>query len=69
MDFITRLVSIYLGGRRRAIARYASESRDMQERVLMRLIRRAMDTEWGREHKFRNMNGYRDFVANVPVSS
>ena len=69
MDFITRLVSIYLGGRRRTIARYASESRDMQERVLMRLIRRAMDTEWGKEHKFSTINGYRDFTTHVPVSS
>jgi hypothetical protein len=41
----------------------------MQERVLMRLIRRAMDTEWGREHKFSSINGYRDFTTHVPVSS
>ena len=41
----------------------------MQERVLMRLIRRAMDTEWGKEHKFSSINGYRDFTTHVPVSS
>lgn len=35
----------------------------------MRLIRRAMDTEWGREHKFSSINGYRDFTTHVPVSS
>lgn len=41
----------------------------MQERVLMRLIRRAMDTEWGKEHKYSSINGYRDFTTHVPVSS
>lgn len=69
MDLVTSLVSLYLGGRRKAIARYASSTRDMQEKVLMRLIRRAMDTEWGVEHKFKDMNGYRDFAARVPINS
>jgi len=69
MDFITSLASLYLSGRRKAIARYASSARDMQETVLMRLIRKAVDTEWGKEHKYGSINGYRDFANNVPLST
>ena len=69
MDLITSLASLYLSGRRKAIARYASSARDMQETVLMKLISQAVDTEWGKEHRYADINGYRDFTSSVPISS
>ena len=46
MDLITSLVSLYLSDRRKAIAKYATSAREMQEKVLRSLVRRAAKTEW-----------------------
>lgn len=69
MDLITSLVSLYLSDRRKAIAKYATSAREMQEKVLRSLVRRAAKTEWGREHKYSEIKNYDDFAANVPITS
>ena len=41
----------------------------MQREVLARLISRAKDTEYGREHSFSSIRDYEQFVKNVPVNT
>ena len=41
----------------------------MQREVLEHLLRRATDTEYGRNHLFNNTRGYDDFARNVPVNT
>ena len=41
----------------------------MQREVLSRLLNRAADTEYGRNHLFNNTHGYDDFARNVPVNT
>ena len=41
----------------------------MQREVLARLISRAKNTEYGREHSFSSIRDYEQFVKNVPVNT
>ena len=41
----------------------------MQREVLKRLVDRAKDTEYGLQHGYGGINGYDNFVRNVPVNS
>ena len=41
----------------------------MQREVLARLISRAKDTEYGREHSFSSIRDYEQFAKNVPVNT
>ncbi len=51
------------------MASYPEKARQMQEKVLHRLLRQARNTEWGRKYGFAKMNGYADFAARVPLST
>ena len=68
MDIFTAAVKLYLSGRCRAIASYPEKAREMQEKVLHRLLRQARNTEWGRKYGFGDMKDYSDFAAKVPLS-
>ncbi len=40
-----------------------------QRETLMRMVRQAQDTEYGREHGFAQINSYDDFATRVPVNT
>lgn len=43
--------------------------RQIQERVLLSLVRKAERTSWGQQYHFKNIRNYNDFRDNVPVSN
>jgi len=49
------------------INRWASNPIETQERVFQSLISDASDTEFGRDHNFKNIKTHADFVKYVPV--
>ena len=49
------------------INRWASNPIETQERVFQSLISDASDTEFGRDHNFKNIKTHADFVKHVPV--
>jgi len=53
----------------RPFVRAAREPKRTQERLLQGLLYRNRDTAFGREHNFRVIAGYDDFVAAVPVQT
>ena len=53
----------------RQIARYASETEEIQRGVLRHLVSQAAQTEWGKAHGYDNIKSYEDFAAQVPVST
>lgn len=53
--------------RAKKIDKYATDAEIIQHRILMNLINKASDTEWGNKHNYSAINGYEDFVFNVPV--
>ena len=68
MDLLVALTRLALAGRPRARKRYATHARQIQERVLQRLVRSAAATEYGREHQFSAIRSYADFARAVPVN-
>ena len=47
--------------------KWASKPRDSQEKVFNKLVRKAADTAFGRDHNFSEIKSYEDFKANVPI--
>jgi len=59
----------YFKGRQKAIARYATHSEEIQRKVLDRLVRKARETEWGKEHNYSSITDYNQFANSVPVNT
>ncbi|HUT34608.1 MAG TPA: GH3 auxin-responsive promoter family protein [Planctomycetota bacterium] len=58
-----KLLERRLGQVERSLAHPA----EVQERLLLRLVRRAADTEWGRAHGYAGIRSVRDYQQAVPV--
>ena len=55
--------------RQKELERHRNEAEAMQREVLSRLISRAKDTEYGREHDFGSIMDYEQFAKKVPVNT
>jgi hypothetical protein len=53
--------------RLRQVAKALADPVAAQERLLLRLVRRAAATEWGRDHAYDRMRSVRDFQRAVPL--
>ncbi|MGM9699309.1 MAG: GH3 auxin-responsive promoter family protein [Prevotella sp.] len=51
------------------LERHYTEGETLQREVLESLVKRATDTEYGRNHVFSNIKKYEDFAHNVPVNT
>ncbi|MCR4613460.1 MAG: GH3 auxin-responsive promoter family protein [Bacteroidaceae bacterium] len=70
MNTTTRLLNrLYFARRQKAIAKYDTRAEELQIRVLSRLVQRAKNTLWGRQHGYDNIHSYEDFRRMVPVNS
>lgn len=50
------------------IGMYAAHSEEIQRKVLHHLVAAAADTEWGKEHGFREISSYEDFARQSPLT-
>ena len=66
---LTSIIRPFFMPRVRQIARYASETEEIQRGVLRHLVSQAAQTEWGKAHGYDNIKSYEDFAAQVPVST
>ena len=70
MNITTKFLNtLYFARRQKAIARYSTQARQMQERVMARLVNRAQHTEWGIKHKFSNIHSYDDFAKSMSLNT
>ncbi len=65
----TKLVSRFFSGRRKSISKYESQAEELQLKVLQRLVRQALHTEWGQAHGFARVSGYDSFAKTSPVNT
>ena len=63
-SFAAKIFASYI---RRQIDSWASKPVETQKRVFEELLRKASETEFGKDHGFRNISGYREYAARVPV--
>ena len=66
---LTKIVRNLFASRWRELERYQRDGEAMQREVLARLVDKAKDTEYGRNHLFGAVKNYDDFVRNTPLNS
>ena len=66
---ITKLIKPLFNRRLKMIDRYATEAASIQEEVLMNLLNKASDTEWGKKYNYSSIKSYADFRDRVPVQT
>ena len=64
---VNKLVKTYLEFRYRKITDFLSDPVRTQQDVLMDLLFRARDTEWGRRYRFDELADYRNFANRLPI--
>ena len=55
--------------RQKALRHHLGEGEQLQQQVLNRLLRRAVDTEYGVRHGFAGIGSYEQFAERVPLNS
>ena len=66
---ITSIAGKVFKPRQRELERHLREGETLQREVLQRLVGRAMDTEYGHQHAFNDINSYEQFTKHVPVNT
>ena len=67
MSFINSVVSWFFKKRIAQIDQFRHHPIDVQRELLMKLIRTARDTEWGKRHGYADIKTYQDFSKRVPL--
>lgn len=65
----TKLVNCFLSARRKSISKYENQTEELQSKVLQKLIRQAIHTEWGQTHGFAQVNDYNSFTKTSPINT
>lgn len=68
MNFTNIARSLFLS-RLKKIDLYATRAGEIQESVLLRLVRYAEKTEWGKRYDFKNIRSYEDFKKHLPIQT
>ena len=66
---LTGIVRPLFAKRWRELEKHNNEGEQLQREVLNRLLAKAKDTEYGRQHLFGATKTYEDFVRNNPVNT
>ena len=66
---LTKIARHLFAPRWRELERHQHDGEALQREVLARLVSKAKDTEYGRNHLFGAVKGYDDFVRNTPLNS
>lgn len=66
---ITKIVSKIFESRLKEIDLYETRSADIQQKVLTRLINKAMNTEWGKKYDYKSIQSYEDFRNRLPIQT
>jgi phenylacetate-coenzyme A ligase PaaK-like adenylate-forming protein len=67
MSLKIKLAKIYAKYAANKTYKWASKPEETQQKVLNNLLKRAKNTEFGRDHNFSTIKNHEDFVKNVPI--
>ncbi|KAA6329999.1 hypothetical protein EZS27_021245, partial [termite gut metagenome] len=65
----TDIVRKFFEPRLKEIDKYANEAGEIQHKVLMRLIKKAEKTEWGKKYEYQTIRKYEDYKSRIPVQT
>ena len=66
---LTSIVSNVFKPRQKELEKYLYDAEHMQHKVLMHLINKGKNTEYGVKHLLNTTDSYEKFAKNVPVNS
>ena len=66
---LTSMLRPVFKGRVKAIEHYANDAEKLQRTLLLQLIRKATDTEWGHRHHYAGIHDYETFAKTTPVNT
>ena len=66
---LTTIVSNVFKPRQKELEKYVYDAEHLQHKVLMHLINKGKNTEYGVKHLLNTSNNYDKFVQNVPVNT
>ena len=66
---LTNIIRPIFSSRLRELDCYATQAKQLQLSVLKRLLSKASDTKWGRQHAYSNTSSYESFVQHTPVNT
>ncbi|MCQ2075654.1 MAG: GH3 auxin-responsive promoter family protein [Bacteroidaceae bacterium] len=69
MNLTRILYLLYFSKRVKAISRYDTHAKKIQNSVLLKLVNSAKDTEWGRNHAYAGIKTYEDFACRVNINT
>ena len=69
MNLTKFLNKIYFAHSIKRLNRYATEPDKVQHEVLMRLVGKAKNTEWGKQYDYATIRTYDDFKSRVPLQT
>ncbi len=58
---------IFAGYIRKKIDKWASRPVEVQKKVFQDLIKKASETEFGKDHGFKDIQDHKDFISRVPI--
>lgn len=67
IPFVNSIISWFLKKRKHQIELFVKYPHDVQDELLMRLLDRAKNTEFGLQHNFTTLESYLAFSENVPI--
>lgn len=66
---LTSIIRPFFVRRTNRLERYATQAEEVQRQVLARLVGRAENTLWGKEHHYADISNYEQFAEKVPIST
>ncbi|WP_299013104.1 GH3 auxin-responsive promoter family protein [uncultured Polaribacter sp.] len=66
-QFINSIISWFLKKRKHQIELFLKYPKDVQEELLMKLLKTAKNTDFGKENNFSSIKNHADFIKNVPI--
>ena len=65
----TKLVNCFQKNKKKSISKYENQTEELQSKVLQKLIRQTIHTEWGQTHGFAQVNDYNSFTKTSPINT
>ncbi len=69
MDILTKAISPIFSLRQKQIEKIKLKAEEIQAKQLGRLLEKGCCTEWGKQHLFKDIHNYQDFIKQIPLQT
>ncbi len=66
---VTKIIKPIFNSRLKEIDLYNTQPGEIQQRVLMNLLQKAANTEWGKKYDYKSINNYDEYKERIPIQT